>query len=478
MAAHDTTSSGASTGVSIDLIRPTILARLAGLGSIFGKGFRDSRRTIVILSVLMAVLIAVVASQVALEYGTTAKRLTLAGQMAALPEIFQGMLGKPINIETLGGFLSWRSFGILPVMMGIWSVVALSGSLAGELAKGSLDALAAGPISRRRLAVEKLGSHVAALAVVVLSLALVTYASLVAFGNLPGDQIGFGPVLAQHVWVFVATLAPGAVAFAVAPALGRGMALGIGSIVLFGSFIINGYADSVGAFDRVRGLSYFGLTAGHRPMAGTWDWGSIGVLSALILVALGIGIVLFDRRDLVVPSGGKQRMPALRLGVAGPFTRSYFERAPAAIAWGLGIGIYGLILATSADEFVAQLSSIPQVQQMISRLFPDADILSTGGFLQLAFFSEAIIMVALAAAAFVGGWASDEGERRLEIVLGAPISRVGYALKSGLGVYLAIATLILFADLGVVIGAAIQGESGLGIALGVSVLGAYGMAIA
>ncbi|MEO5919278.1 MAG: ABC transporter permease subunit [Candidatus Limnocylindrales bacterium] len=478
MGAHDTTSMGSSPGVSIDLIRPALPARLAGLGSIFGKGFRDSRRTIVILSVLMAVLIAVVASQVAIEYGTVAKRLALAGQMALLPEIFQGMLGKPVNIETLGGFLSWRSFGILPVMIGIWSVVALSGTLATELARGSLDALAAGPISRRRLAAEKLGSHVAALAVVVLSLAVVTWASIAAFGNLPGDQIGPGPVFAQHVWVFVATLAPGAVAFAVAPALGRGMALGVGSVVLFGSFIISGYADSVEAFDRVRSLSYFGLTAGHRPMAGAWDWGSIGVLSAVILLALGIGIVLFDRRDLVVPSGGKQRIPALRLGVAGPFTRSYFERVPAAIAWGLGIGLYGLVLATSADEFVAQLSSIPEVQTMIARLFPDADILSTGGFLQLAFFSEAIIMVALAAAAFVGGWASDEGERRLEIVLGAPISRVGYALKSGLGVYLAIATLILFADLGVILGAAIQGESGLDIAIGVSVLGAYGMAIA
>ena len=87
MAAHDTTSIGASPGGSVDLIRPTLIARLAGLGSIFGKGFRDSRQTILILSVLMAVLIAVVASQVAIEYGTVAKRLALAGQMALLPEI-------------------------------------------------------------------------------------------------------------------------------------------------------------------------------------------------------------------------------------------------------------------------------------------------------------------------------------------------------------------------------------------------------
>jgi putative exporter of polyketide antibiotics len=338
--------------------------------------------------------------------------------------------------------------------------------------------VAGGPISRRRLALEKLGSHVTALAAVVAILAFATYGSLVTFGTLPGDDVGLAAVLGQHAWVFLAALAPGAVAFAVAPLVGRGTALGIGSIVLFGSFIVNGYATSVPVFDQVRGLSYFNLTAGHRPMAGAWDWGSIGVLGALVIVALAIGIVAFERRDLVVPTGGRQRMPRIGLGVFGPLTRSYFERLPAAIAWGLGLALFGLVLATSADEFVAQLSKIPQVLEMIQRFFPEADILSVGGFLQLAFFSEAIILVALAAAAFVAGWASDEGERRLEIVLGTPLSRVGWALKSGLGVFAAIATLILIADLGVMAGAAIQGESGWDIVLGVSVLGAYGMAIA
>lgn len=465
-------------GPAIDLISPSMAARLAGLGTIFGKGVRDSRRTIVIIATLLAVLVVVTASQIALEYNTAAERITLAAQMSALPEIFQGMLGKPIAIETLGGFLSWRTFGFLPVMVGIWSVVTLSGTLAGELARGSLDAIAAGPVSRRRLALEKLGSHVASLGVVVLVVALATYAAIVAFGNLPGDQIGLAPVLAQHVWVFLASLAPGAVAFAVAPLLGRGTALGLGAVVLFASFIVNGYADSVPAFEQVRGLSYFGLTAGHRPMAGVWDWGSMAVLGGLIVAALTVGVALFERRDLVVPTGGRQRVPPLRLGIAGPFWRSYFERVPAAIAWGLGIGLYGLVLATSADEFVAQLSKIPQVLEMITRLFPDADILTTGGFLQLAFFSEAVIIVALAAAAFVGGWASDEGEGRLEIILGTPTARVAWALRSGAGVFAAIATLILFADLGVILGAAIQGESGVKIAIGITVLGAYGMAIA
>ena len=44
----------------------------------------------------------------------------------------------------------------------------------------------------------------------------------------------------------------------------------------------------------------------------------------------------------------------------------------------------------------------------------DADLASAAGFLQLAFFSEAILFLSIATATLVSGWASDEGERRLE----------------------------------------------------------------
>ena len=59
--------------------------------------------------------------------------------MTSLPPVFQGLLGEPIHIETLGGFLSWRVGNFLPVLLGLWSVIALSGTLAGEAASGSLD---------------------------------------------------------------------------------------------------------------------------------------------------------------------------------------------------------------------------------------------------------------------------------------------------------------------------------------------------
>ena len=86
----------------------------------------------------------------------------------SLPPALRGLLGEPINLETMGGFLSWRVGNTLPVMLGLWPVIALSGTLAGEAAKGSLDLLASTPQSRRTIALEKLAGHVTAVAVAML----------------------------------------------------------------------------------------------------------------------------------------------------------------------------------------------------------------------------------------------------------------------------------------------------------------------
>ena len=143
---------------------PTLRARLLGLGSVFGKAFRDSRRAAIVLGVLVSLIFVVTAGQVAAQFDSVAERLVFAAQLQALPPIFQGMLGEPIAIETLGGFMSWRLLNFMPVLIGIWSVVALSGTLAGEVARGSMDMLASTPVSRARVAIQKLAGYVAACA--------------------------------------------------------------------------------------------------------------------------------------------------------------------------------------------------------------------------------------------------------------------------------------------------------------------------
>ena len=57
----------------------------------------------------------------------------------------------PVWIVSLGILVN-RVGNFLPVMLGLWPVLALSGTLAGEAAKGSIDLLASTPHSRRSIA--------------------------------------------------------------------------------------------------------------------------------------------------------------------------------------------------------------------------------------------------------------------------------------------------------------------------------------
>lgn len=466
-----------SAGAAI-LTPPTLRSRLLGLGSVFGKAFRDSRRAAIVLGGVFGLVTLVTAGQVATQFESIAERLAVAEQLRGLPPVFQGMLGEPIGIEHMGGFLSWRILNFLPVMVGIWSLVALSGTLAGELGRGSMDMLASAPIGRAGVALQKLAGYLVALAVAVGILVLALIVAFAAYSVLPGDSVGIDAILASAVWLYVTILFPGAVAFALAPVMGRNGALGVGALVLFGSFVINGFASSVSAFDSLRGISYFAITADHRPLAGRYDWVSVGAIAAIAAALLAAGVLAFARRDLLVPSGGRLKPPSIGVWLREPFTRAFGERLPAAVIWGLGLGLFGLIIATSADQFVASMGAIPQVIEMIKAIFPNQDILSTGGFMQLAFFSEAIIVIGLAAGGFVGGWASDEGERRLELVLGAPVSRGRWAVRSAIAVMGAIAVTTIVMTLGVVAGAATQNGNPLALVPGMAVLGLYGMALA
>jgi len=457
---------------------PSTLARLFGLGSVFGKAFRDSRRTALILGLVFGGIATATAAQIVAEFTTPASRLAFAHQLSALPAVFQGMLGAPIHIETLGGFVSWRIFNFLPVMLGIWSIVAASGSLAGELSRGSLDFVAATPVARRRVAVEKVLAYLAAVALATLLIEGMTYVAVNAMATLPGDSVSVSAVAGHSAWVFLTVLAPGALAFLVAPIVGRGGALAVGGGVLFLSFVVSAYGDVVPAFDALKPFSYLHLTAGHRPLAGQWDWPAIGLLAALVGACLVAGIAIFERRDLLAPSPGRFRVPAIGLWVRGVLLRGLGERLPGSLIWGFVLGLYGLLIATSADEFVTQLGQIPQMLEMIRRIYPGADILSTGGFLQLTFFAQGLIMMGLAAAVAVASWASDEGDRRLEVILAAPISRAGWALRSGASVFVGLAITTALMGLGTAAGAALQGDAIGDTLLGVGVLGLYGMALA
>ena len=95
---------------------------------------------------------------------------------------------------------------------------------------------------------------------------------------------------------------------------------------------------------------------------------------------------------------------------------------------------------------------------VLTKVFPNIDLTTAGGFLQLIFVELGFIVIGFAAATLVAGWASDETSGRLELVLSSPLTRRSWAVRSGIGVYLAIVVMTAVIALGIGLGALAAGS--------------------
>lgn len=443
-----------------------------GLGSVYAKTVRDSRRAAILVGGLAGLFTLATAAPYGVEFDTPQSRAQLVAQMTSLPAAFRGLLGEPINIESLGGFLSWRIGNLLPVMLGLWSVFALSGTLAGEAAKGSLDLLVSTRHARRSVAIQKVAGHVTALVAAMLTAAVLIILSGQLFAVLPGDEISVAAAVGQVTLYGLLMLAAGALAFAVAPLVGRTRAAGLGLAALFGMYLIASYGSLSPTIDALAPLSWYAWTADHRPLAGVTDWPSMALLAGVSVALLGAGVATFERRDIGSANAlGWLRLPSLPAGTSGATVRQLSDRAMVAIAWGLGVGAYAALIAASASALTVSINEVPGMQEIIDALYPDLDLSQPSGILQLAFFAMGSLMVGLAGATFLAGWSSDEVARRLDLVLSTRLSRVGWFVRSGLGVYAAIGLTAGLIGLIVALAVASQGGDVAGPVIGAVMLG-------
>ncbi len=432
----------------------SLWSRVYGFGSVYAKTLHDSRLSFIIMAGMLGGLMLAGGAQYGEAYTTAQSRADFAHLVHLLPAVMAGAYGNPspANLETLGGMISLKNAGSVAVTAGFWSILALSSTLATEARRASLELVAVTPLGRRRIAVEKLAAHLTVMGLVLAIVAAASWLAGAVFGTLPGDAISPEAAVGFALWVGLMALASGSVAFALAPVIGRAGAAGVA-----------------------------GWTVRNQPLAGQFDWPSLVPVAAVAVVLFAVGVEAFARRDLgetsAIPWPG---LPAATLGLRGPAARSFGERLPLALAWGAGIGLFGLGIGAAAGSFNTSLASVsPASLKLFHTLFPRIDLTTAGGFLQLAFVELGFILVGFAAATLVGGWASDESGGRLELLLTAPLARARWAISSGLGVFAAIAVMTALLALGVGLGVAMSGGSDLTTTiLGVGVLGLYAAGLA
>ena len=463
---------------AVTTTRSSFFGRIYGLGSIFAKTVRDSRRAMIITAVGLALVFLGVSSAIIGEFNTPESRVELENIVNAVPPILQGMAGPVVNVGTLGGYLQYKYGLFFPFVVSLWSILALSATLAGEAQRGSLEFVATTGKSRRRIAIEKLSGHLIGLGVaVIVAFVSITIAGS-AFATLPGDEISPLSAFAYSLWMGLVALAGGSLAFALGPFVGRGAAAGIAGAVTFAGFILNGYQGPVPALAPFANLTWWGWTHDHVALAGQYDWPGVALVAVVAAALLVVGIEAFARRDIGITSTiPTPSLPRPLLGLGGPLGRTVSINLTSTIWWGIGVGLFGLVLGASATDFMDQLRDSPQFMELLQSIFPNVDYNNAGGFLQLLFIEFGVILAGLFAAGLVGGWASDETSGRLEMVLATPLSRGRWALSGGAAMIVNVVIFLAITAVGIAIGVATTGSDVATPVVGSLVLGLYAAAL-
>jgi ABC-2 type transport system permease protein len=453
--------------MSAELVRPMrrarapLVSRIYGLGSVYAKSLRDSRLALIIVAGLLGGLALAMGAAIPSVFPTPESRHEIDQLIGGMPPEMVTFFGKPVALGTFGGYMTWKYGLVFVLVTGIWSILALSSTIAGEASRGSLDFLATGPFGKRRIAVEKLAAHLTVMALALAVLAVTTTVSSNIFGNPQlGDPVPLPSSVGFALWLGFNALFFGGLAFALGPLLGRGASAAISGVALAILWTANGL-DVLGP---LAALSPFRWTANHIPLVGQYDWTGLALVGAVAAAFLAIGVELFGRRDLGVTARvGVPTLPAALLGVRGPISRAFADQLPRALAWGIGIGVMAATLASLAGPMAQQIAASPDLLRTFRIAFPGFDLTSAGSFLQL-FLQLFYIAAGFAAATFVATWGSDETDGRLEQILATPQTRAGWLVAGGIGALLSAAVMTLIVAAGIGLGGA-SGEVAVGTAM-------------
>lgn len=389
---------------------------------------------------------------------TPAERAAFAGQMALLGAQLSYMLPVPVRIDTLAGYLEWRWFGTLVVILGLWAAISASGSGRGDEERGLVEQWLAAGVGRARYLVTRV-TVFAAVATTVIGAMLI--AILLSAG---GEPISAGELLAIGVDLIASTLCCFGVGLVIAQLVTtRREAGGIAAGLLMALFLLNG-AGRTADVGAARWLSPFYLFERSRPLTtnGALDTVGIAALIAATVVLLAIGVVTFARRDLggtALPGTLREsrirrsasRDPLLRLPVLAPLRQQRVWIA----SWLVGFAALAAALISITRTIVDSLTSseVPFMRAYFER----AGLSAYDSFVGAIWLSIATLLLSIYAITQVAGWAADDAEGRLATVLSTPVSRARVILERLATLLVAVALISVASSVTVYFVAAGQG---------------------
>ena len=222
-----------------------------------------------------------------------------AGQLEdfELPETLQKLFGME-DYTSPEGFVSTEFFSqSVPILLTIFAIMQGTSALAGEEAGGTLELLLSQPVSRRRVALEKIGGFL--ISTVVISI-IVCPAWLISIPAVGVDISVTDTMLATFsflplVWAFYA-----ASLFAAAALPNRRLATGVVVLFAVATYIVYALAQAVDILDPLRWLTPFNYYNGSQILRDGPDLAGAAALCVASAVLGLLAVQAFEKRDLGV----------------------------------------------------------------------------------------------------------------------------------------------------------------------------------
>lgn len=248
-------------------------------------------------------------------YDTIAENAAQFEELIAIyPKEIMGFFSESgtMNFTTPEGFLSIEYFSFMPLVVGVFAIIAGSAMLAADEERGVLDLIAAQPVSRTALFAGRL---LALLLSLVLMMAL-GYAGVMLGTTYSAMDLDAVQTVSPFASLFAFLVFYASLSLFLSMLLpSRSSAAMVAGVVLVASFFLNGLAnlnDTLKNLEPFLPISYYqseNWIAGFR-----WDWFG-GLLGASLLLVL-LAWLAFLRRDIRVGGEGGWRLPRLRRAAA------------------------------------------------------------------------------------------------------------------------------------------------------------------
>jgi ABC-2 type transport system permease protein len=362
---------------------------------------------------------------------TAASRAAFAQSMSQLASQLTFILPRPAGLDTVGGYVEWRSFGGLAILFAVWALMSGSGAARGDEERGLVEAVLATGLTRSRW----LASRVIGFAFMAFVAALAGGLGLVAGVAGGGESISLGPVVEISVALAALGLSCYSLTLLIAQLTGARVATAAAGGVLLALFLVDRLSQTFAWLVSWRWLSPFHYYDLNQPLApgGAFDGRATLTMLGIAMVGAAVAGVVFESRDLGAtlvrwPSRHRPATyePSRSLLWRIAVVRGLYERRGGLVTWAVGLAVVGVLFVYLTKTVLQPLMSIPTLSQFFGG--------SAGGqlfttFLGYIWLSFAQLLFAAFAIAQVARWAAEDSDGRLELILSTPRSRASVVVE-------------------------------------------------